>query len=733
MIDKTELIENWQFCDGSHFQDDIPELNVPNGWALRYTDNTPLPEVDPPIIGQRPECVPVSIWDLGGLGSKFAQSPPNPDGYDTVFKVHKWSAPFAFDLVQTVHGLEVGKRYEVRGYFFPDFYNEDHRPPDPEAYAAACGIGVNGDVEWVWDLPFDAWGVVKRQFIAESESVEFSLSGLAKWGLVGNTWWAHGLRLYLLDEDPPTPGGPVTVSLAAAEYDLLERIAVALEGIAESFSGGGPVPPAPEEPEAWRLPVGNDDHPAWEWYTSTRHGPNSWYNSGFHTGIDINADWGGRGDADRGEPVFAIADGVVNSVGYSGGRGWLRSVVIEHEHDGAPLYVRYAHLEAVDDEFEPGQSIGKGDLIGRLGNYLGGDGGDHLHFDMCVRGFNWNDWCSQPLTDWLDPVPVLKAHIDSDLVDSMLDANDDPQPPTPPAEPTLLGFNDWAGEQGDGADWMKAHALTPGLIVAPIYLGTEARQLDYEADAQAGLRVIANLRYSWSVDLGGGGALPLPGTSRWHLFVEAAANTIIQAKGVWGFSVGNEVNNPREFPDGGDLTPEGVRDTYNAIRARVWESTVRPRMCPGALDPFNAQAGDPRYWLATIYGGITGCEFVTAHGYVRGPDPALVGSDAKFADWPLQWQYLNYPGCVTELLRYLPIRHKSLPVYVTEFNHIWKDGGEGDWGWVDDERAAEIVELAYAAAQNAGFTGLALYRWDGDEWALVNNASVKDEVLEILA
>jgi hypothetical protein len=98
----------------------------------------------------------------------------------------------------------------------------------------------------------------------------------------------------------------------------------------------------------------------------------------------------------------------------------------------------------------------------------------------------------------------------------------------------------------------------------------------------------------------------------------------------------------------------------------------------------------------------------------------------------LQWQYLNYPLCVTELLRYLPERYTILPVFVTEFNHIWKTSeAVGDYGWVNDQRASEITQMAYAHAQLHNFAGLALYRWAGDEWELQHNHYVLDAIKNI--
>ncbi|MBN1250091.1 MAG: hypothetical protein JXC32_20670 [Anaerolineae bacterium] len=302
----------------------------------------------------------------------------------------------------------------------------------------------------------------------------------------------------------------------------------------------------------------------------------------------------------------------------------------------------------------------------------------------------------------------------------------DDEPAQPPAEPVFLGFNDHDGQSGTGLKWLQDNGLRNGLIVRPLFLGGTPVAVDARQAEADGIRVILNLRYSWSTDCGGAGTLPLPYSRDWGRFIDAAANTIRGSQGVWGYTIGNEANNPREWPRDGRLQPGDVAAAYNMIRDRV--ADLHTRMAVGALDPYNAQAGDPRSWLGAIYRTISGAEFVAAHGYVRGPDPALVGSTAKFQDEPLTWQYLNYPGSVTALLQALPAGYGDLPVYVTEFNHLWTDGGEGSWGWVDDARAAEIVKRAHIAAEYMGIAGLALYRWAGDQWTIEGKTHILEAV-----
>lgn len=307
--------------------------------------------------------------------------------------------------------------------------------------------------------------------------------------------------------------------------------------------------------------------------------------------------------------------------------------------------------------------------------------------------------------------------------------NPEPEPEPEPTDTPYIGFNDHEGVGGGAARFLSDNASAVGFLLQPAFIGGSAWNIDASELEAKGIRTIVNLRYSWSTDCGGAGTLPKPYTNEWDLFVDAAVSTINNSRGVWGWTIGNEYNGPREFPLAGPLTPQDVVLTYNLI----WEHCDGARLSPGALDPFNALAGDPRDWLTQIFDDIDGADFVAAHGYVRGPDPALVGSTAKFTDHPLTWQYLNYPGCITALLSNLPEQYKELPVYVTEFNHLWKTSeAVGDIGWVTDARAAEVIHAAYAAAQYAGFAGLALYRWTGDEWAVKDNSVVLETVKSML-
>jgi murein DD-endopeptidase MepM/ murein hydrolase activator NlpD len=90
----------------------------------------------------------------------------------------------------------------------------------------------------------------------------------------------------------------------------------------------------------------------------------------FHSGLDIAGD--------RGQPVFATAEGVVEFAGYQGSYGNL--VVIDH---GYGLETRYGHLQSFG--VTKGGKVQRGDVIGRVGA-TGRATGSHLHYEVLANG-----------------------------------------------------------------------------------------------------------------------------------------------------------------------------------------------------------------------------------------------------------------------------------------------------------------------------------------------------------
>jgi len=90
----------------------------------------------------------------------------------------------------------------------------------------------------------------------------------------------------------------------------------------------------------------------------------------FHPGLDISAD--------KGNPVYATADGKVMNASAAGNYGNL--VVIDH---GYGIETRYGHLSAF--KVKVGQAVKRGDLLGLVGS-TGRATSSHLHYEVRANG-----------------------------------------------------------------------------------------------------------------------------------------------------------------------------------------------------------------------------------------------------------------------------------------------------------------------------------------------------------
>ena len=112
--------------------------------------------------------------------------------------------------------------------------------------------------------------------------------------------------------------------------------------------------------------------PAHGWLTSTMGRRTDPMTGGadYHPGLDIAGD--------RGQAVYATADGVVTHAGRQGAYGNL--ITIDH---GFGLETRYGHLSGF--QVRQGDRVQRGDLIGRLGA-TGRATGTHLHYEVLANG-----------------------------------------------------------------------------------------------------------------------------------------------------------------------------------------------------------------------------------------------------------------------------------------------------------------------------------------------------------
>jgi murein DD-endopeptidase MepM/ murein hydrolase activator NlpD len=112
--------------------------------------------------------------------------------------------------------------------------------------------------------------------------------------------------------------------------------------------------------------------PAHGWLTGTFGGRSDPFTGepGYHQGIDIATD--------KGQPVYATADGTVKSAERAGEYGNL--IVLTHDFG---LSTRYGHLSRFG--VRAGQRVGRGDIIGYVGS-TGRSTGSHLHYEILANG-----------------------------------------------------------------------------------------------------------------------------------------------------------------------------------------------------------------------------------------------------------------------------------------------------------------------------------------------------------
>jgi murein DD-endopeptidase MepM/ murein hydrolase activator NlpD len=112
--------------------------------------------------------------------------------------------------------------------------------------------------------------------------------------------------------------------------------------------------------------------PAHGWLTGTFGGRSDPFTGepGFHQGLDISTE--------KGQPVYATADGHVESASYTGDYGNL--IVLRHDFG---LATRYGHLSRFN--VSQGATVHRGDVIGFVGS-TGRSTGAHLHYEILANG-----------------------------------------------------------------------------------------------------------------------------------------------------------------------------------------------------------------------------------------------------------------------------------------------------------------------------------------------------------
>ena len=242
-------------------------------------------------------------------------------------------------------------------------------------------------------------------------------------------------------------------------------------------------------------------------------------------------------------------------------------------------------------------------------------------------------------------------------------------------------------------------------------------------------------------DYGGSGTIPV--TGQYAAFAERCANWVRNSQGCHLWIIGNEMNNPREWPNqsetepgnniGDAITPERYAECFNRVRAAIKAVSPRHLVIPGAVDPYNARAGSSLDWFKRMLAKLDDVDGFALHAYTQGGSASLVSSLDPFGDDPLRWQYYHF-RCYTTFLDAIPARWRNKPVFITETNATptanemaWS-GGRNGW-----------TQAAYAEIQRWNqqphaqqIRALLLYRWvvgggsDG-QYSILRQSGVQDD------
>jgi murein DD-endopeptidase MepM/ murein hydrolase activator NlpD len=422
-----------------------------------------------------------------------------------------------------------------------------------------------------------------------------------------------------------------------------------------------------------------------------------------HSGLDLRASWDRDGDE-----VLAAYTGKVVKVGeFPPGSAYGTEIKTQTElPDGRKMTLQYAHLVPWNEDgiyIDSGDIVKAGDKIGRPDS-TGNSTGDHLHFSVKI-GDSYVD--PAILIDWPNGVPSDPFGGDSSTM--------------------LVGLHD----EGGGEETARWGTKTVCLVHETI--GYASRVLDYEHLARAGVRVIARIQHGYANTREG----TIPPREDMQKWVNAVTATIASSRGVFGWVIGNEYNNPTEWP-GGYPSPRYVLDpnyytvVYNSIVRGISRDIL---ISPGALDPYNVvaqefgQPGDPKDWAETIYDQADRLDFITMHIKTQSNNPLDCMSRATFTHAPLTGRYMHLAS-FEDQATWIPEKYSRAPIYITELNPQRKSDGSN--GWERGNYEWVISAMTYLSGGGtyvkfpavARISGVAFYRWDGDEWAMREDADV---------
>ena len=131
----------------------------------------------------------------------------------------------------------------------------------------------------------------------------------------------------------------------------------------------------------------------------------------WHTGEDWNASRRPRGDVDLGDPIHAVANGIVTVADYYV-PSWGNIILIEHQMpDGEKVWSQYSHCDKM--AVKKGDKVRRGQKIGTIGKGAGRRWPAHLHFEIRLEDIKPNAWGwtrSQVVKRYAHPSQFIKTN-----------------------------------------------------------------------------------------------------------------------------------------------------------------------------------------------------------------------------------------------------------------------------------------------------------------------------------
>jgi hypothetical protein len=306
-------------------------------------------------------------------------------------------------------------------------------------------------------------------------------------------------------------------------------------------------------------------------------------------------------------------------------------------------------------------------------------------------------------------------------------------------------------------DLFKSAGVTGWVLfthgIGTDYRGAGGDRNTYYEWANDGFGVLARLNYGY----GSSGTIPRP--RRYEdfartcaAFVERSIDPANPRGGCHVWIIGNEMNNPREYPGndegrGGEpITPENYAKCFNLVYQaikKVYRNTpgLDPAdsiVVPGAIDPYNAVAGCNGDWFVRMLREIDALDGFALHAYTHGTAPGLITNlklfgwehrpPIRFPDKSLSWQYYNFYAYRT-YMDLIPAKWRDAPVYITETDQVQKEWANSNSGWVKN-MYAEVNEWNSDPNRQRIYCSL-LFRWQAhDGWQIMDKGGVLQDVKE---